>query len=122
MFNQCSNQEIMNIECDGAINNQKLTTKVLLIEALFMDPNYKQFGGPSIHNFLFYSKAKIICVTVNYLIDFMTAGFTVPLRLAGVYIRTAKKKTYCKAAYIYTFNSFMHLKHIWDRFCIFNIF
>ena len=45
---------------------------------------------PCIHNSLFavIVMAKITCITVSCVIHFMTAGFTVPLGVLGVYIRT----------------------------------
>ena len=79
----------MNVEYVRTINNQKLTTKMLFVKTFFME---SLFTYSALHPFTIpflavILKAKITCITVNCVIHFMTASFTVPLGVVGAYIR-----------------------------------
>ena len=80
----------MNVEYVGTNNNQKSTTKMFFVKTFFMDPFFTNWA---LHPFttLFFVvilKPRIAWITVNCVIHFMTAGFTVPLGVVWVYIRT----------------------------------
>ena len=79
----------MNVDYVRTINNEKLTTKMLFVKTFFMESlsTYSALHPFIIPFFAVILKAKITCITVNCVIHFMTADFTVPLGVVGVYIR-----------------------------------
>ena len=93
----------MNVEYVGATNNQKLTTKMLFVETFFMEPFFTNWA---LHPFtiLFFVvilKAKIMSFTINCVIHFMTADFTVSLGVVRVYIQTKRKNLLQNSWYPY---------------------
>ena len=81
----------MNVEYVGTINNQKLTTKILFVKTFFMEPYFTNWALHPL-TILFFCRnfdaknCMYYCQLCDSLI--MTAGFTVPLGVVGVYIRT----------------------------------
>ena len=84
----------MNVEYVGTINNQKLTTKILFLQTFSLETFFTNWALHlfTIFFFVVILKAKITRMTVNCVIHFVTAGFTVPLGVVGSTSELKRKK------------------------------
>ena len=77
----------MNVEYVETFSNHQYINNVIR-RNIFHETTFYKLGTSSLHSFLFFVilRARITCVTVKYLILYITLGFTVPLGLVEIYV------------------------------------